>query len=85
VAEEKPEAPAEIKPEDVEILDEWKIKVSPRLGEVVEHTMVLFRYGDLPPDTVMIPKPDPTDREIWEAIKARVQELMAKKPRRLKV
>jgi len=75
----------ELRPEDVDILEEWTITVRPTLEEETKQTIIIYRYKDYPPDIVTITKEKPTDEEIWEAIKERLKARLGMKPRKLKV
>jgi len=78
-------AKVEVKPEDIEILRQYTYTVRPTLEEEVTYTAVIYRYKDRIVGTVTIRKAEPTDEEIFEAIKEDVKRRLAAPPRRLRL
>jgi len=78
-------AKVEVKPEDIEILRQYTYTVRPTLEEEVTYTAIIYRYKDRLVGTVTIRKAEPTDEEIFEAIKEDVKRRIAAPPRRLRL
>jgi len=75
----------EVRPEDIEILRQYTYTVRPTLEEEVTYTAIIYRYKDRLVGTVTIRKAEPTDEEIFEAIKEDVKRRLAAPPRRLRL
>jgi len=78
-------AKVEVKPEDIEILRQYTYTVRPTLEEEVTYTAIIYRYKDRIVGSVSIPKKEPTDEEIFEAVREDVLRRLAAPPRRLRV
>lgn len=76
---EKPE------PLEIVILDEREIVTYPKIGEEARTIILTYRYADLPPRTLFIPKEEYTPERRAELIRIDVEKAKAFKPTTLRV
>ena len=75
----------DVRPENVDILNMVKTTLYPRPNEPHPVTLVTYSYAGLVPSVVTVAGHEPTDREIFEAIKADVLKRRETPTRKLKL
>jgi len=70
---------------EVEIVRETVIATRPGLDQEARTVALTFRYGRLPPLTVWIPEEEDTPEVRSSRIRAKLQEYLQRRPRKIKV
>ena len=70
---------------EVTILDEREIVTYPKIGEEARTTVLTYRFGDIPPRTLFIPKEEDTPTKRAALIRQDIDKALAFKPKKIKV